>query len=60
VELTGKWEFYWQQFLTNEDFQKNIKNNLTGYLSVPGLWNNFEVKFEKIRRIMQDESAYEL
>jgi len=43
IELSGNWEFYWAQFLSPEDFSsgKNIKP--TGYLKIPGLWNNYEI-----------------
>ncbi len=41
IPLDGEWEFYWEQLLTPEDFlTSNMdKQELTGYMSVPGLWN---------------------
>ena len=41
ISLDGEWEFYWEQLLTPEDFMiSNMdKQELTGYMSVPGLWN---------------------
>jgi sensor histidine kinase YesM len=45
LPLDGEWEFYWEQLLTPEDFlsQNESKPELTGYMQVPGLWN--EKKF---------------
>ncbi len=41
ISLDGKWEFYWGQLLIPEDFVKDNRNmpQLSGYMSVPGLWN---------------------
>ncbi|MBN2807601.1 MAG: response regulator [Prolixibacteraceae bacterium] len=39
LKLNGDWEFYWNTFLI--DSTPNIQNPAsTGYLFVPGLWNN--------------------
>ena len=42
VKLNGEWEFYWNTFLM--DSTSNIQNIApTGYLFVPGLWNNKKI-----------------
>ncbi len=42
INLEGEYEFYWKQLLKPADFQ-NKKSQLTGYLHVPGLWNEFQL-----------------
>ncbi len=40
IKLNGEWEFYWDQLLTPEDFKNSVtKPDLTGYMTVPSLWN---------------------
>ena len=42
LELKGKAEFYWKQLLVPEDFiPLNNHAELTGYMQIPGLWNDF-------------------
>ena len=42
VKLNGDWEFYWDTFLMDSTLNsKNIAR--TGYLFVPGLWNNKKI-----------------
>ena len=40
ISLDGKWEFYYNQLLTPEDFRGNTYNKpkLTGYIDVPSSW----------------------
>lgn len=48
VDLQGNWEFYWEQLLEPADFQKPVKPEISGFLEVPGDWNNFVVDGEEI------------
>lgn len=44
VQLNGKWELYWEQLLGPADFRySNGDLDLSGYLSVPNVWNDFSV-----------------
>lgn len=49
VSLTGDWEFYWKRLLKSEDFfePSNLPER-TGYLRLPGLWNDFKIEGEKL------------
>ena len=39
IKLDGKWEFYWNQLISPEDFRrKKIEENI--YSNVPGIWND--------------------
>lgn len=38
VKLTGEWDFFWQEFLTSDDFTKNKQPIKSGQLNSPGLW----------------------
>jgi len=38
LPLNGKWEFYWEEFLTSNDFVK--RNQKPKYLEVPSIWND--------------------
>lgn len=38
--LNGKWEFYWEKFITAEDFSKGKAGNPDLMVEVPHLWNN--------------------
>lgn len=38
VSLDGEWEFYWQQLLSPEEFNRS-KPEMTGYIQVPSTWN---------------------
>ena len=43
VKLSGKWEFYWQKFLTSEQIiQNNLKPDC--FIKVPVSWNGCKVK----------------
>lgn len=39
INLEGEWEFYWNRYLTPEDFKTNGQNPDT-YIKVPDVWNN--------------------
>jgi len=47
VNLSGKWEFYWKKHITHEEF-KQTDQKPSGFLKVPGYWNDFVVKGKKI------------
>lgn len=50
INLDGEWEFYWEQLLTPEDFLTHDLDvpELTGYMTVPGLWNGKAFREQKI------------
>lgn len=48
IGLEGEYEFYWNQLLTPKDFTDLSKNKLTGYIDVPGVWNDYEVNGKKL------------
>jgi PAS domain S-box-containing protein len=39
IDLTGEWEFYWNQHLTPKDFSKSNPPAKTDLIYVPGSWN---------------------
>ena len=39
IDLSGEWEFYWNQHLTPEDFSDSHPPQKTGLMRVPGCWN---------------------
>lgn len=43
VALNGYWEFYWKQFLSPEDFKRKPPPPITGYVHVPGSWDNLSI-----------------
>jgi len=42
VDLTGEWEFYWQQHLSPDIFSRSTAPSKTGFMRVPEFWNNYE------------------
>lgn len=48
VALTGEYEFYWQQHLLPERFASPDLPEPSGFIHVPGVWNDFEVDGKKI------------
>jgi len=48
VALSGQWEFYWNAHLAPEDFSGEDPPALSGLINVPGTWNGYKVKGEKI------------
>jgi PAS domain S-box-containing protein len=43
VSLDGKWEFYWNKLYTPQDFSSNAQLPLTGYIEVPGTWEEQDI-----------------
>ena len=41
IDLTGEWEFYWNNHLTPKDFFKSNPPQKTGLMRVPGCWNSY-------------------
>ncbi len=48
VKMKGMWEFYWNQLLEPEDFQSSNPPVMTGYIYMPGSWEDFEIDGKKI------------
>ena len=48
VDLAGNYEFYWMQHLTPEEFEAPLPPNRTGFIRVPGYWNNLRVAEEQL------------
>jgi len=48
VNLDGEWEFYWERFLVSEDFQKDVKPEMTGFVHVPSFWDRYELLGKKL------------
>ena len=47
LKLNGQWEFYWNKLLTTDDFKKG-QIEKTGYIIVPGVWNNTTLNGTKL------------
>jgi PAS domain S-box-containing protein len=39
ADLIGEWELYWQRHLLPEDFSQSPPPSPSGYIQVPGFWN---------------------
>ncbi|HAY37874.1 MAG TPA: hypothetical protein DCY53_00145 [Desulfobacteraceae bacterium] len=48
VDLSGEYEFYWKQHLGPSDFDRPILPQKTGFITVPGFWNSYELNGEKL------------
>ena len=48
VKLEGKWEFYWQQLLTPDDFKTGIIPLSKSYLKAPAYWNQQKIGKKKL------------
>ncbi len=48
VELSGEYEFYWQQHLLPEDFSAAAPPQKSGFMPVPGVWNGYELAGKKL------------
>lgn len=48
VNLSGEWEFYWQQHLEPRDFTGSNPPLRSGFIRVPGYWNGYEVNGKKL------------
>lgn len=44
VNLSGQYEFYWKQHLKPMDFSKATPPKKTGFIKVPGYWNNYKLE----------------
>ncbi|MBN2735750.1 MAG: adenylate/guanylate cyclase domain-containing protein [Spirochaetales bacterium] len=49
VNLEGQWEFYWQQFLTSEDFSSKKEFIKPYWVHVPGPWKSTENVPEELK-----------
>lgn len=49
ANLDGEWEFYWGQLWAPEDFRDPARRpEITGFISLPAVWNDFEIDGEKL------------
>jgi PAS domain S-box-containing protein len=48
VDLSGEYEFYWKRHLAPSDFAESVPPQKTGFLTVPGFWNSFEINGKKL------------
>jgi class 3 adenylate cyclase len=48
IALDGKWEFYWQQLLSPEDFKLKNQAVKTHYISLPKVWNGYLFNNKKL------------
>ncbi len=42
VDLSGEWEFYWQQLLSPEDFRRADPPPYSAFLSLPNTWHHLK------------------
>ena len=48
VDLSGEWEFYWQQYLMSQDFTSKTAIRKTSFIKVPGYWKDYELDGKKL------------
>ncbi len=48
LDLSGKWEFYWNQLLVSDDFSGKTPPVKTTDLDVPGQWTEFALDGDKL------------
>lgn len=48
VDLDGQWKFYWERLLDPKDFKENIVPAEKSYISLPRVWNNYEIDGKKL------------
>jgi len=48
VDLSGEYEFYWKQHLEPSDFDRPILPQKTGFITVQGFWNSYELNGKKL------------
>jgi len=48
VNLSGEYEFYWNQHLEPSDFSKETPPYKTGFIRVPGYWTSYEMEEKKL------------
>ena len=46
--LNGEWEFYWEELLSPFNFQAEVMPSKTDYLTIPKLWNKYEIDNKKV------------
>lgn len=46
VSLAGEWEFYWRQFLTEEEFETAEYNRI--FAEIPKVWNKYTINEEHL------------
>jgi len=49
VNLSGEYEFYWKQHVIPQDFDGPNPPQKTGYINVPGFWNNYVLNGKKLQ-----------
>jgi PAS domain S-box-containing protein len=49
IDLEGEYEFYWKRHLEPYDFVKSALPQKSGFIRVPGYWNNFIIGGKKLR-----------
>lgn len=47
IDLKGNWEIYWEQYLLHPDFSQNNSMKPSGYMFMPGFWNNLPIDSKK-------------
>jgi PAS domain S-box-containing protein len=48
VDLSGEWEFYWQQHLMPQDFTPKTANRKIEFIEIPGYWKGYELDGKKL------------
>jgi hypothetical protein len=48
VSLTGEYEFYWKQHLEPSRFTDSLSPEKTGFIEVPGYWNDYKAGQEQL------------
>lgn len=48
INLNGDWEFYWHQLIPPQKFSTAAHVPMTGFFTVPGVWNDREINGKKL------------
>src|SRR5574341_1528796 len=48
INLSGQYEFYWQQHVRPESFEGPNPPGPSGFINVPGSWNGYELVGKKL------------
>jgi len=48
IDLKGEWEFYYNDILTHDDFQKEKTPEMTGFFKIPRRWNDYKIDGKEI------------
>jgi len=48
IELSGDWQFYWKQLLSEIDFNKDSLPTSNGLYHVPNTWNGFKINGKEL------------